>query len=158
MKTARHFWSYLPHYFLEWEMFPTKVVGEIKTHILCSVTFFLKSCRLWDNVEKICRAGRATDDNTIWLMLIACWIPKATHTRSQCNFYCFSTTTMAARTSINVILYAHCLHCMFNYLYVLAVWARLSSKLVECFPQRYATKKWHCSSDELLPDGWVSTA
>jgi len=34
-------------------MFQTKVVEEIKTHILCSVTFFFrKSCRLWD-VEKI---------------------------------------------------------------------------------------------------------
>jgi len=31
-------------------MFQTKVVEKIKTHILCSVTFFQKSCRLWDNV------------------------------------------------------------------------------------------------------------
>jgi len=28
-----------------------KVVQYIQTHILCSVTFFRKSCRLWDNVE-----------------------------------------------------------------------------------------------------------
>jgi hypothetical protein len=41
----------------------TKVVEGIKTHILCSVTFFRKSCRSWDNVEKYCRAGQATDDN-----------------------------------------------------------------------------------------------
>jgi hypothetical protein len=33
-------------------MFRTKVVEKIKTHILCSVTLFRKSCRLWDNVEK----------------------------------------------------------------------------------------------------------
>jgi len=34
----------------------------IKTHILYSVTFCIrKSCRLWDNVEKYCRAGLATD-------------------------------------------------------------------------------------------------
>jgi len=25
--------------------------------------FFRKSCRLWDNVEKYCRAGQAADDN-----------------------------------------------------------------------------------------------
>ena len=52
MKTNMHFWSYFAQ-FLEWEMFPTDVVEEIKTHIMCSVTFFRKSCRLWYNVEKI---------------------------------------------------------------------------------------------------------
>jgi len=44
-------------------MFQTKVVEKIKTHILFSVTFFRKSCRLWDNVEKCCRAGQDRDDN-----------------------------------------------------------------------------------------------
>ena len=29
----------------------------------CTVTFFQKSCRLWDNLEKYCRAGQTTDDN-----------------------------------------------------------------------------------------------
>jgi len=28
-------------------MFQTKDVGKIKTHILCSVTFFQETCRLW---------------------------------------------------------------------------------------------------------------
>jgi len=33
-------------------------------HILFSISsFFRKSCRLWDNVEKYCTAGQATDDN-----------------------------------------------------------------------------------------------
>jgi hypothetical protein len=63
MKTDIHFLSYLAQFFLEWEMFQTKVVEKIKTHILCSVTFFRKSCRLWDNVGKYCRVGRATDGN-----------------------------------------------------------------------------------------------
>jgi len=45
-------------------MFQTKVVEKIKTHILCSVTYFGKSCHSWDNVEKYCRAGQATDENT----------------------------------------------------------------------------------------------
>jgi len=36
----------------------TKVVEKIETHILFSVTvFYKKSCRLWENVEKYCRAG-----------------------------------------------------------------------------------------------------
>ena len=39
MKTDTHFWSYLAQFFIEWEMFQTKVVEEIKTHIFCSVTF-----------------------------------------------------------------------------------------------------------------------
>jgi len=57
------FLSNRSQFFLEWEMGQTKVVEEIKTHVLCSVTFFFffrKSCRLWRNVEKYCRAGRAT--------------------------------------------------------------------------------------------------
>ena len=61
MKTDIHFWSHPAQFFLEWEMFQTKVVEEIKTHILC----FLKSCRLWDNVETDCIAGQATDDNMV---------------------------------------------------------------------------------------------
>jgi len=48
-------------------MLQTEIVEKIKTHILCSVTFFFfsprKLCRLLDNVEKYCRAGQATDDN-----------------------------------------------------------------------------------------------
>ena len=32
------------------------------THFMFN-NFFLKPCRLWDNVEKYCRAGLATDDN-----------------------------------------------------------------------------------------------
>jgi len=43
-------------------MFHTKFVEKIKTQILSSVTYFLKSCRLSDNVEKYCRAGQATDN------------------------------------------------------------------------------------------------
>ena len=64
-KTNIHFWSYLAQFFLEWEMFQTNVVEKLKTRILCSVTIFRKSRRLWENVEKYCRAGQATDDNMV---------------------------------------------------------------------------------------------
>jgi len=64
-------------------MFQTKAVEKIKTHILCSVTLFRKSCRLWDNVEKYCRAGQAIDNNITLRMRIACWITKATNTHSE---------------------------------------------------------------------------
>ena len=53
MNTDTHFLSYLAQFFLEWEMFQTKIVEKIKVHILCSVTFFRKSFRLWDNIKKI---------------------------------------------------------------------------------------------------------
>ena len=46
MKTDIHFWSSLAQFFLEWEMFRTKVVEKIKTHILCSVKVKGKG-RLW---------------------------------------------------------------------------------------------------------------
>jgi len=41
--------------------------GEsLKSHMFCSIFFFFrKSCRLWDNVEKYCRAGEATDENMV---------------------------------------------------------------------------------------------
>ena len=64
MKTSLHFWSYLNHFFLQWEMFQTNVVEKINTHVLCSVTFFRKSCRLWDNVENVCKAGQTTQYGT----------------------------------------------------------------------------------------------
>jgi hypothetical protein len=45
-------------------MFETEVVEEIKTLILCSVTFFFrKSCRLLDKLEIYGRARQAKDDN-----------------------------------------------------------------------------------------------
>ena len=37
-----------------------KFVEKLEAHILRSVTFFRKSFRLWDNVEKYCRAGQDT--------------------------------------------------------------------------------------------------
>jgi hypothetical protein len=60
-----------------------KIVEKIKTHILCSINFSQKSCRLSDNVEKYGREGEATDDNIIRRMRFACWITKATDTHSE---------------------------------------------------------------------------
>jgi hypothetical protein len=64
-------------------MFQTKVVEKIKTHFLCSKTFFRKSYPWWDNVEKYATARQATDDNIIRRMRFACWITKVTDTHSQ---------------------------------------------------------------------------
>ena len=56
-------------------MFQTKVVEKIKTRILCSITFFRKSCRGRDR--------QATDDNIIRRMRFACWITATTDTHSE---------------------------------------------------------------------------
>ena len=62
-------------------MFQTKVIEKIKTHILCSVTFFRKSCRyeiMWKNIVE-----RDRPQMTVWRMRIACWIPKAADTHTE---------------------------------------------------------------------------
>jgi hypothetical protein len=61
-------------------MFQTKFVGKIKTRILSSTTFFRKSRRLSENVDKFDRARQAIDDNAIRRMHVACWMNKGERT------------------------------------------------------------------------------
>ena len=77
--------SVCPFIHMEWpgsqwtdfhEMFQTRVVEKIKTHVLCSVNFFLKLGHLWDNVEKYGRTRYATDDNIIQLKKDVICMPK----------------------------------------------------------------------------------
>jgi hypothetical protein len=87
-------------------MFRAKVVEKIKTDILCSVTFSRKSCRLWDNVEKYCTAGHATE----MPMRTACWIPKATDTHSEYVIFIAFLGQERFRGRASVLrLYAYCL-------------------------------------------------
>jgi hypothetical protein len=58
MKTYVPLWYYLAEFFIEWEMLQTKVIEKIKTHILYSITFSRKSCRLWDNVQNMVELDR----------------------------------------------------------------------------------------------------
>jgi len=72
--------------------------------------FSRKSCRLWDNVKKYCRAGQAIDDNMAHAhCMLDTWGYKYTH--KLCNTHCFPTATTVARTHLNVTLYVHCLSC-----------------------------------------------
>jgi hypothetical protein len=64
-------------------MFQIEVIEKIKTHILCSVTFFLKIVPFMRYVEKYGRAWQVTDDNTTRRMRFACRITKATDTHSE---------------------------------------------------------------------------
>jgi len=63
-------------------------------------------------VEKYCRARQATDDNTVHAH---CMLDTNgyKHTLRLCNTYCFSSTTVVARTCHNVTLYVHCLLLLF---------------------------------------------
>jgi hypothetical protein len=63
MKTDVNLWSYLAQFFLELEIFQTNVVQEIKIQVLCSKTFFRKSCRFLYTVEEYCTAGQAMGNN-----------------------------------------------------------------------------------------------
>ena len=48
MKINNHCWSYVSQFFLEWEMFQTKIVQKIKTHILRLITFFFENCVVYE--------------------------------------------------------------------------------------------------------------
>jgi len=83
MTTIRHFWTHLTQFFLKCEMFQTNVLEEIKTHILCSVTFFVFENRavyeiMWQNIVEW-----GSPQMAIWRLRIARWITEAnTHSQS----------------------------------------------------------------------------
>ena len=83
MKTNIHFWSYPAQFVLEWEMFRTKIVEKIKTHILCSTFLLFCFNRVayeikWKNIVEPDRPHM-----TIWRLCIACCILKATNVHSD---------------------------------------------------------------------------
>jgi hypothetical protein len=95
-------------------MFQTKFVDTIKTHILCSVVLFRKSCRLRVNVDKYCRSGQDTDDHMAHAHSML-YTSVYRYTLRICNTYSFSTTTMAARIRrLNVTLHINCLSCVYH--------------------------------------------
>jgi hypothetical protein len=65
MKTYENL-LYLGESFSEREMFQTNVIEEIKTHILCSITFYRRLGCLGVNMEKHSydRSGQAIDNTT----------------------------------------------------------------------------------------------
>ena len=105
MQTDIHFWSYLARFFLEWEMFQTKVVEKIKTHILGSVIFFSENRAIyeimWENVVE-----RGRPQMAIWCMRFACWVTKVTDTHLGCVVL-ISTATVVTRRHVIVTLYVH---------------------------------------------------
>ena len=107
MKTNVHFWSYLARFFLEWEMFQSKVVEKIKTHILWSVTLFFFKLAVYEIMwQNIAEPGRS--QMTIWRTRIACRIPKTINTLRIFNTYSFSTAIVVTRKHINITLGLSC--------------------------------------------------
>jgi hypothetical protein len=107
MQNNIRFWhTYVAQFFLEWKMFQTKVAENIKTRILSSVTFFLKSSFFEIMSKIIVEPDRPR--MTIWRMQIACWVPRATNTLIICNTYDFTSVRMLTPSYLDVKLYVHC--------------------------------------------------
>ena len=62
MTTYVHLW-HVAKFFLECEIFQTKVVGKIKTYFIFNFFFPLKSRLIRDYIEKYHKAGQDTDNN-----------------------------------------------------------------------------------------------
>ena len=114
------FLSYLAEFFLEWEMFETKVVEKIKTRVFCSVPFSPSENRAlcdikWKNVVKRDRLQMA-----IWRMRIACWIPNATDTQLEyVTIIAFPLQQwLHERAWMLCYTYVHSLHCYELYPYL----------------------------------------
>jgi hypothetical protein len=134
MKTNILFQSYLAQLFLERKIFQTRVSEKLEIHILCSLTFVRKSCRLWNNLEKCCTAGQR----------IACWIPKATntHTVSVILVAFPLQQSLHGRSAMLHYTYFSCLvlfavlpicpYCMLHRFF-LREWIKTVSEWVQCF-------------------------
>jgi len=82
--------------------------------MMMMMMMFFKNLGLY-NVEKYCRARKATDDNRthVYCMLD---IKGYKHTLRIYNNLCFSISTVVARTRLSVTLYVLCLSCFWTYM------------------------------------------
>jgi hypothetical protein len=102
---------YVTEFFLEWEILQTKVVVKIKTHILCSITFFQKLDHLWDNVEKYGR-GKQTKWWCNRCICFVCWIAQATDTHLEyVIFIAFPRQQWLCECTTLFLVYVCCLSC-----------------------------------------------
>ena len=85
-------------------MFQTKVVEKIKTHILCSITFFPENRVTYEIMWKIMVKPDRRHDSIIGRMRLAYLITEArlhtyTHVHNM-RYLCFSTANMVKRASL----------------------------------------------------------
>jgi hypothetical protein len=90
MKTFRHLWQYLAELSLQWEMFRTKIVYKMKTHILCSITFFSENRAVYEIMSKN-MVEPERPQMTIWRR-VAYWISKATRTQTRVSVCALTPT------------------------------------------------------------------
>ena len=95
-----HLWWYLAESFLEWEMFQTKAVENIRTLFMFNNFFFRKSRRLWDNVKNIEEPERPQ----MAMAHALCVLDKWQYRLMIFDTYWFSTTVVI-RTRLSVTLY-----------------------------------------------------
>jgi len=100
-------------------MLQTEVAEKIKTHILCWITFFRESCRLWDNnagggevadpersqkttrrMRFACRITKATDAHLEYELFIAFLRQQWLHERGP--MLCYPYTSCLVKTSLAV--------------------------------------------------------
>jgi len=88
-------------------MFQTKVVEKLETHILYAITFSLKSCCVWDDVEKYGTAWQTRPQYN--MVQHAAWLDVWGYRYKLriCNTYSFSKATMVTGTSLQVTIYVH---------------------------------------------------
>ena len=94
-------WPCMAQFFWEWEMLQSFTENQ-NTHFVFS-KFFRKSCRLWDNVEKIwySRAGHRWQCNTAHALLMLDKKKCYRHTLRTSNVYCFFHGNRITRTRLN---------------------------------------------------------
>ena len=83
---------------LKIENVSVKAVEKIKAHGFILITFFRKSCRLWDNVGKYSNPRQARDDNIIRLK----------HTHAEYIILVFHDKNISL-TRLSITLYVRCL-------------------------------------------------
>ena len=108
MRTTIHFPSYLAQFCVEWEVFQVRVLEEIKAHfVLSNLFFFRNSYRVWENVEKYCRAGKAIDGN---MSHAHCVLGAQGYTHSQYVIFISLPPQQWLDERVSMFrLYAHCL-------------------------------------------------
>jgi len=73
---------------------------------------FLKSCWLWDNMDKYCSVGQVTYDQMTRRIRFLCWINKATDTHSAyVTHIAFARQKWFPKRASIQRLYVHCLSC-----------------------------------------------
>jgi hypothetical protein len=81
-----HLW-HLAEFSLEWEIFQTRFVEKIKTHILCSIIFVFENHFVYSIMWKHVIVEPDRPHMTIWRMCFAWWIAKTTDTQSGLSLF-----------------------------------------------------------------------